>query len=88
MANLGGSGEVANGEAGGGGGRRGDGNRQPRGRGGAHGGMWGNFNCRGGVDGVISEKDYNKIDDISGPSCSITHRDENEVVPEEPYACI
>ena len=41
-----------------------------------------------GVDGVISEEDYNKIDGIPGPSCSITHRDKNEVVPEEPYARI
>jgi len=38
-----------------------------------------------GVDGVISEEDYNKIDVVPGPSCSIKQRDQDEVLPEEPY---
>ena len=38
-----------------------------------------------GVDGVINEDDYNKIDDITGPSCSVKRRDQDEVLPEEPY---
>jgi hypothetical protein len=38
-----------------------------------------------GVDVVISEEDYNNIDDTSHPFCSFDVRDEDEVLPESPH---
>ena len=38
-----------------------------------------------GVDGVISEEDYNQMDIVPGPLCSIKQRDQDEVLPEHPY---
>ena len=38
-----------------------------------------------GVDGVISEEDYNQIDVVPGPLCSNKQRDQDEVLLEESF---
>jgi hypothetical protein len=38
-----------------------------------------------GVDSVISEEDYNNIDETHGPSCSLQQREQDEVIPESPH---